>query len=298
MKKIQGVFTALVTPFTKENQLNEDLLRELIRFQITSHVQGIVVLGSTGETPTLTELEKERIIQIAREETQGKIFLMVGTGCYSTDSTIENTRRARALGADAALIVTPYYNRPTQEGLFLHYQAISSAVAFPVMVYNVPSRTGQNLTVETLTKIAQLPHVCGVKEASGNITQIMEVIEKIGRVHPSFSVMSGDDMLTLPCIAAGGDGVISVASNLFPEDVRLLTTAALTNQWEEAKNLHYQLSPFFRNLFVETNPIPIKAAMELSDWAVGSCRLPLCRLSSENKTIITNTLKKIKLVTK
>lgn len=290
MDKIRGVFTVLVTPFDRHNQFHEAVFRQLIQFQIHSGVDGIVVLGTTGEAPTLTALEKEKIIQVAREETLGKVHLMVGTGSYSTAATIENTLLAKALGADSVLIVTPYYNKPTQEGLVLHYKAITDAVDIPIMVYNIQGRTGQNLATETLVRIAQFPYICGVKEASGNLSQIMEVIEKIGRKYSHFSVMSGDDNLTMPCIAMGGDGILSVASNLVPQEICALTSAALSGRLAEARDLHYALMPLFRGLFVETNPIPIKAALELSGWEVGKCRLPLCSLTKESEALLKKIL--------
>lgn len=290
MDKIRGVFTALVTPFTPQNELNEELLRQLIRFQITAGVNGILVLGTTGETPTLTAKEKENIIQIAREETYHKIHLMVGTGSYSTVNTLENTRLAKSLGADSVLIVTPYYNKPTQEGLFLHYKAITDAVEIPIMIYNIQGRTGQNLNTDTLIRIAQLPYVCGVKDSSCNLGQVSEVIEKIGRKYSHFSVMSGDDLLTIPCMSLGGDGIISVVGNLTPIQISAMAKSALSGNFMQARDLHYALAPLFRGAFIETNPIPIKAAMNLAGWNVGKCRLPLCNLSSDNELFLKQIL--------
>jgi 4-hydroxy-tetrahydrodipicolinate synthase len=289
MEKISRVFTSLVTPFTLEGALNEDRLRGLIRFQVAAGVQGIVILGTTGEAPTLTPGEKEKIITIARKETFGKVHLMVGTGAYSTAATIENTLLAQSLGADSVLIVAPYYNKPTQEGLFQHYKAIADAADIPMMVYNIQGRTAVNIQTETLLRIAGLPGICGVKEASGNIQQIGEVIEKIGRTFPNFSVMCGDDALTFPSMVLGGDGIISVLSNLIPHQMCTLTQSILNSEYEQARDLHYALMPLFRAIFIETNPIPIKAAMQGSGIDAGSCRLPLCLLSSENE----NQLKKL-----
>jgi 4-hydroxy-tetrahydrodipicolinate synthase len=290
MDKIRGVFTALVTPFTEFNEFNEEIFRLLIQFQIQAGIDGITILGTTGETPTLTQVEKEKIIQVAREETLGKVKLMVGTGSNSTRETIDNTHLAKAFGADSTLIVAPYYNKPTQDGFYLHFKAISEAVDIPLMVYNIPGRCGQNIATETLMRIAQLPYVCGIKEASGNLYQIMEVIEKLGRKYTHFSVMSGDDSLTLPCIAAGGDGIISVASNLVPTQICALATACLSGDFKEARELHFALMPFFRGAFLETNPIPIKAAMNIAGWDVGNCRLPLCTLSKDNEAILKQIL--------
>jgi 4-hydroxy-tetrahydrodipicolinate synthase len=296
MEKIRGVFTVLVTPFTKENEVHEDLFRQLIQFQIAAGVNGITVLGTTGEAPTLSAREKEKIIRIAREETLGKTHLMVGTGSYSTVNTIENTLLAKSLGADSALIVTPYYNKPTQEGLYLHYKSITDSVDIPIMIYNVQVRTSQNITTDTLIRIAQLPYVCGVKEASGNLSQIMEVIEKIGRKYSHFSVMSGDDSLTLPCAALGGDGILSVVSNLIPIQICALTNHALSGDFTQARDLHHALMPIFRGAFIETNPIPIKAAMELAGWAVGQCRLPLCSLSKDNEVLLKKIVNETNMI--
>lgn len=289
MQKISGLYTALVTPFDKEGNLDEECLRHLIRFQIVARVDGIVVLGTTGEAPTLTHREQEKIILIAKEEVQNKISLMVGTGSYSTKQTIENTLLAESLGADSVLIVTPYYNKPTQEGLFLHYKTICEFSSVPIMVYNAQGRTGQNIQTDTLMRIAELPTICGVKETSGNQAQIMEVIEKIGRKKSGFSVMSGDDLFTLPSMLLGGDGVISVIGNLVPLQMKALVDAA-ADSLVSARDMHYNLMPFMHASFMETNPIPIKAAMELSGIPVGECRLPLCSLTPENKLKMARTI--------
>lgn len=295
MGMIEGVFTALATPFTAQGVLNEEVLRSLIRFQLAAGIQGIVVLGSTGETPTLTSSEKERIIAIAREEIPNTVQLMVGTGTYSTASTIDNTRIAHSLGADSVLIVAPYYNKPTQEGLFLHYKAIAESVKIPIMVYNNQSRTAVNIQTETLVRIAKLPNIIGVKEASGNILQISEVIEKIGRTSPEFSILCGDDALTFPSIALGANGILSVLSNLIPIQICALTQAALSEEYAKARELHHSLMPLFRMAFVETNPIALKAAMRLCGIDIGPCRLPLCSIAPENENKLKNLLKEFPL---
>jgi 4-hydroxy-tetrahydrodipicolinate synthase len=282
MNKIEGVFTALTTPFTEEGKLNEEILRSLIRFQIASKVQGIVVLGTTGEAPTLTYDEQHRIIEIAREEIPRNIHLLAGTGAYSTATTIKNTQLAQSLGADGALIVSPYYNKPTQEGLYQHYKAIAKSVDIPILIYNIQGRTAVNIQTDTLMRIAELPNIGGIKEASGNIQQISEVIEKIGR-KSDFSVMCGDDSLTLPSISLGAKGIVSVLSNLIPLQIGSLTQAALKGNYDFARELHHSLMPLCRMAFIETNPIPMKAAMNFCGMDVGPCRLPLCPLSPENE---------------
>lgn len=280
--EFKGLYTAIITPFGPQGNLDEEGLRENLTFQLEGKVDGIVVLGTTGETPTLTHEEQERVIDIALEEVKGKALLMVGTGSYSTKQTIAMTRFAQEKKADAALIVTPYYNKPTQEGIFKHFSAICEAVSLPICLYNIQGRTAQNIQTETLERLISLPSIKGVKEASGNIIQMTEVLEKIKQQRPDFSVLSGDDILTFPLMALGGDGVISVVSNLIPHPMHQFIQAALEEKWTLAREWHYQLLPLFRAIFLETNPIPIKKAMELWGMAAGSCRLPLCDLSNGN----------------
>lgn len=277
--KLEGLFTAVVTPFNEQDQLDQEGLRRNLHFQLQHGVQGIVILGTTGEAPTLTPQEKEKIIEIAVEEVKGKAFLMVGTGSYSTEQTIVSTRQAQEMGADAALIVTPYYNKPTQEGLYRHFSAICEAVSFPLCIYNIQGRTGQNLQTETLQRLAAFPSILGVKEASGNMMQINEVLANIAKVYSRFRLLSGDDALTLPIMALGGHGIISVVSNLIPGPIKAFIQTAQAGDFAKAREWHYQLLPLFKAAFIETNPIPIKAAMQLCGMAAGRCRLPLCDLA-------------------
>lgn len=287
---VRGMYTALVTPFDCEGKVDENMLRQLLRFQIAADVDGIVVLGTTGEAPTLTHSEKTAIIKIAKEEIGDKMPLIVGTGSYSTAQVIESTLEAQKLGADAALIVTPYYNRPTQEGLFCHFQAISRAVDLPIIVYNHQMRTGQNLQTATMVRIADLPHICGIKEVSNVDGQFSDIIEGIARQKDFFTILTGDDATTFSSVMLGGDGVISVASNLIPVTMRKLTHAALSGQVVEARELHYTLMPLFRALCIETNPIPVKAAMQLSGLTVGGSRLPLSTMLPQNIAKMHQTL--------
>lgn len=292
-QQINGAYTVLVTPFDGRGLLDEEGLRKNIHFQISNDIDGIVALGTTGECPTLTKTEQKRVTRIAREETEGKCPLIVGTGSYSTQDTIESTLAAQDAGADAALVVTPYYNRPTQEGFYQHYSALAHAVTIPIIIYNIQSRTGQNLQTDTLKRLASLNNIIGVKEASGNIHQMMEVIEQVLPIRPEFSIMSGDDALALPLMAVGGHGVYSVLSNLFPLEVKNLCNMALRGDFIQARAMHYELLPCMRNMFLETNPIPIKTAMNLVGLAAGPCRLPLCEMNKENfeklKSLINNT---------
>lgn len=280
--KLEGLFTALVTPFNSEGKLDEEGLRHNLHYQLKNNVQGIVILGTTGEAPTLSPQERQAIIKIALEEINGKAILMVGTGSYSTEQTILSTLQAQEMGADAALIVTPYYNKPTQEGFYLHFKAICEATSIPICLYNIQSRTGQNLQTNTLERLTHFPNIIGVKDSSCNMMQISEIIGTIGKINPHFKILSGDDALTLPIMALGGHGVISVASNLVPGPMQNLVQAALSRDFSLACNWHYQLLPFFNAAFIETNPIPIKAAMKFCGMASGPCRLPLCDLSADN----------------
>ena len=277
------MYTALVTPFQQDGSVNYTEFRKLIRFQIEAGVDGLVVLGTTGEAPTLTSSERKELISVAREETLGRCSLMVGTGSYSTAQTIENSLLAQQLGADSLLVITPYYNKPTPQGIYLHYKALTEAVGLPIIVYTHQGRTAQNIQPETLLRIAQLPGILGVKEAAAPIGQIIDIIEIFRQQRKDFTILSGDDGLTVPLMAAGGHGVISVASNLLPIQMKKLVQAMEQGFLVEAQNVFYELLPLLKAFNIETNPIPIKAAMELSGMKVGGCRLPLCPLLPENQ---------------
>lgn len=290
---VKGVYTALVTPFLEDGKFDEKGFKKNIQFQIKNGVDGLVPLGTTGESPSLTPTEKEQIIKIAVKEAKGNIPVMVGTGTYSTDSTIANTLMAQKLGADYALIVSPYYNRPPQQGIYLHFKAVADATTIPIMIYNIQGRTGQNIYTDTLKRLAQIPNIIGVKEASGNIGQVSDVIENLSKIRTDFSIMSGDDASILNIMALGGHGVISVVSNLLPKQIKSLYDALAKEDYTSAREIHYQLSPFFRTAFIETNPIPIKAAMEHAGMASGKCRLPLCELLPENAEKLQASISKI-----
>jgi len=267
-------YTALITPFDKEGKLDEEGFQRNLTHQ--NVVDGLVVLGTTGEVPTLTTEEKKRLIILARP---GSHHLMVGCGVYSTSQTLENLKRAADLGADSALVVTPYYNKPTQEGLFRHFKTLAQSSPLPIIVYNIQGRTSINLKTETLKRLAELPQIVGVKEASGNISQISEVIA-LKKLYPDFRVYAGDDTLTLPLMALGGDGVISVTSNLVPKLMKELVDACKTGHYAVARQLHHRLAPLFQASGFETNPIPIKAAMDMAGFAAGAPRLPLTPLDA------------------
>lgn len=268
---MRGLYTAIITPFKRDGSLDAEGLRENIAFQLESGVDGIVALGSTGEAATLTPEEKERVIVIAGEEIKGRVPLMVGTGCFSTAETVKRTKRAQALGADFALIITPYYNRPTQEGIFRHYSEVTKECDLPVMLYNNPGRTATALELATIERLAALPGIIGIKESSGSIEMVKEIVQAL----PGFIVMSGDDNLALESLKAGALGLISVLGNLMPKEVRALLEGQPVD-----------LTPFINATRLESNPIPIKAMMEEAGMRAGPTRLPLCELHECNRQAI------------
>jgi 4-hydroxy-tetrahydrodipicolinate synthase len=293
--EIRGTVTALITPFINF-EIDEEGFAENIRYQLARKVNGILPLGTTGEAPTLTQEEQDRIISIAVQNAKDKVPIWVGTGSNSTRQTIEKTKRAKDLGADIALIVTPYYNKPTQEGIFRHFEAITESVALPIVVYNIPGRCGVNIETSTMARLAELPNIIGVKEASGNINQCADVIDTVVSKFPDFKVFSGDDILTLPMMALGAVGVVSVVSNLVPAEIVALVNAAAEGEIEWARKLHYQLLPLFKNAFIETNPVPIKTAMNLASMPAGECRLPLCTMSPNNLNTLRQVLEQMHLI--
>lgn len=285
--KLRGTFTAMITPF-KGNLLDEEGLISNIHHQLHAGVSGLVLLGTTGETPTLTPDEQRRVIEIGVREAKGKTLIIVGTGSNATQVSIENTTRAKDLGADIALVVAPYYNKPTQEGIYRHFEALTHAVDLPVIVYNIPGRTGVNIETPTLLKMAQLPHIIGVKESSGNLDQAADILCNTLKNNPDFSVLSGDDAATLPMMALGADGVISVVSNLVPSSMVALVNAALCGDYGAARALHHELLPLCRAAFLETNPAPIKEAMNVCGLPAGTCRLPLCEMRADHRKKISD----------
>ena len=278
--QFQGCMTAIVTPFTENGDVNYEGLRQNAEFQIRNGITGLVPLGTTGESPTIHDDEREKIIKTVVEAANGRVPVIVGTGTNSTEKTIKYTKQAKNLGADAALIVSPYYNKPTQEGLYQHFTTIATAADLPVIVYNIQSRTGVNIETTTLKKMAEHRNIVAVKEASGNLAQMMDVLDQLPG---DFTVMSGDDNLTLPLMALGGKGVISVVSNLLPDKLSEMTRYALEGDFESARQIHFELLPIFKAAFIETNPIPIKEAMNIAGLPAGPCRLPLCRMMPQNE---------------
>jgi len=266
------VGTALVTPFTSSGAVDEAGVRRLARRQVEAGVHFLVPCGTTGEAPTLSPEERRRVVQLVVEEAGGRVPVLAGAGGYDTREVVESARAMHEARADGLLSVTPYYNKPTPEGLFRHYQAIAGATPLPIVVYNVPGRTGCNVDPLTLVRLASIPHVVGVKEASGSMTQICEVMKA---VEPNFIVLSGDDALTLPAMAVGARGVVSVASNEVPAEMARLVEAAERNDFAAAREIHSRLLPLMLANFAESNPIPVKAAMAHMGLLEESYRLPM-----------------------
>jgi len=274
----KGAMVAIVTPF-KNGQIDENALRELIEFQIANGTDGIVPCGTTGESPTLTHEEHDRVIEITINAVKKRVPVIAGTGSNSTAEALRLTRHAYEAGADGALIVAPYYNRPTQEGLYQHFKLIAESVPIPILPYNIPGRTGVNMSPEIIATLAKIKNIVGIKEASGSIKQMSDVINLCGE---DFCVLSGDDLFTLPLMAMGGKGIISVISNVAPADMAALVDAFVAKDMEKAKTLHHKMSPLIDALFIEVNPVPVKAALSLMGKIQYEFRLPLCKMSDAN----------------
>ena len=273
-----GSMVAIVTPF-HNGAVDEEKLRQLVKFQINKGTSAIVPCGTTGESATLTHEEHNQVVSIIVDAVGKKVPVIAGTGSNSTKEAIQLTRRAREVGADAALLITPYYNKPTQEGLFQHYKAVAETVDIPLILYNVPGRTSVNMLPQTVERLAQFDNIVGIKEASGSLSQVTEILQ---RCKDAITVLSGDDALTLPILAVGGKGVISVAANIIPGRMAELANLCLQGEWPKAKDLNLILCPLFKALFYETNPIPVKTALFLMGMIRDEFRLPLCAMSDWN----------------
>ena len=295
--QIEGLYTAMITPFDSQDAVDEKGFRTLIMRQLTARVSGIMVLGTTGEAPTLESHERDEVIKIAIDEAQGKIPVMVGCGTYCTKTTVTHAKQAQKFGASSLLIVVPYYNKPTQEGLYEHFKAISSEVSIPICIYNVAHRTGKNLETDTLERLAQLPNIVSVKDCSGSLSQMTDVLERIAFKKRFFSLLSGDDAFTFPLLAIGGHGVISVLSNLVPRAVKRLVDTA-QEDLVQARAIHYSLKPLVSATFIETNPIPIKRMMQIAGLPAGKCRLPLSSLEPANEQKLQELMKNCGIVWK
>lgn len=289
---IKGVLPALITPFTKDNKIDKEGLQENIRFLIDNGVSGIVPCGTTGESATLSIKEHEKVIEISVE--CSSVPVVAGTGSNSTTEAIELTQFAKNAGADAALLITPYYNKPNDRGMLAHFRKIASEVDLPLILYNVPSRTGINLKPELVGELAKENNIIGIKEASGNLDQITKILELTQ--DEDFAVYSGDDGSTLPIMALGGVGVISVVANVAPKLLVSLVDAFNSGDMDMARKLHIQLAPLIRAVFLETNPIPIKKAVELTGLHAGDLRLPLAPMSEENEKKLITALNDLDLI--
>ena len=291
--RFTGCGTALVTPFTRTGALDEAAIRRLAKRQIDGGVHFLVPCGTTGENPTLTRAEHRRVVELVIEEAHGRVPVLAGAGGYDTREIIELAAEMQQLGADGILSVTPYYNKPTAEGLYQHFRAIAERIRLPIVVYNVPGRTGCNVEPATLARLATIPNVVGVKEASGNIAQVCEVCHLLP---DSFIVLSGDDPLTLPMMAVGAKGVISVASNEVPHEMARMVEAAARNDFTAARGIHAQLLPLMQVNFVESNPIPVKAAMAAMGLIEEAYRLPMVPPKPESREKILKVLRELQLL--
>ena len=289
----EGSFVALVTPFKDDESLDETKLKELIEFQIDGGIHGIVPCGTTGESPSLSEEEHDRVIELTVETVNGRVPVIAGTGSNSTTRTLRATEHAKAAGADAALIVTPYYNKPNQQGLYAHYMKVADSVDIPIIIYNVPGRCGTDILSDTVARLAEHPNIVGLKEATGELKRASEVVSMCP---DDFVVLSGDDINTLPILSVGGKGVISVVANVDPADIAETCNAFKAGNIELARKLHYKTMQLAVDLFIETNPIPAKTALMLMGKLNGQLRLPLAPLTPANQETLRQTLEDAGLI--
>lgn len=288
----KGTFVAIVTPF-KNGRVDEKALRGLIDYQISGGVDGIVPCGTTGESATLNHEEHDQVIRITVDACQGKVSVLAGTGSNSTQEAVELTRYAQEAGANGSLQITPYYNKPSQEGLYQHFSTIADSTDLPIILYNVPSRTSVNMCPETVARLAKTDNIVGIKEASGSLQAISEIIERCGK---DFTILSGDDVLLWPILALGGKGVISVTANILPEKVSAICKAVSNGDLVKARDLHYEMRDINEILFIDTNPVPVKAALHLMGKIENEIRMPLVKLSNSHLEKIEEVLNKHGLI--
>ena len=286
-----GAIVAIVTPF-RNGKVDGPALKKLVEFQIAGGTDGIVPCGTTGESPTLSFEEHERVIDLVVAAAAGRVPVIAGTGSNNTKEAVVLTRYAKKAGADAALVITPYYNKPTQEGLYRHFRAVAEAADLPIVLYNVPGRTGVNLMPETVARLSGIPNIVGVKEASGNLNQVCDILRLVPR---TFCVLSGDDGLFFPMLALGAKGVISVASNVAPRPMADLYDSFVMGEISRAREIHFRLWPLFHALFVETNPIPVKTGLAMMKRIREEIRLPLCPMSESNRKLLAKVIADLKL---
>jgi 4-hydroxy-tetrahydrodipicolinate synthase len=289
----RGSMVAIITPF-RNGKIDEKALRDLIEFQLAGGTDAIVPCGTTGESATLTHEEHKRVVEVAVEQVAGRVPVIAGTGSNSTEEAISLTRHAKSAGASGALLITPYYNKPTQEGLYQHYAAVARAVDLPLVLYNIPGRTSVNMLPQTVARLSKAHDgIVGIKEGTGSLLQISETIQLCGE---RFSVLSGDDFTALPTMAVGGKGVISVTANLLPREMAEMIHSAEAGDYAKARPLHDRLYPLHAAMFLETNPIPVKTALSLMGKCSDELRLPLCPMGRENAERLKQTLKEFKLI--
>ena len=287
LNQLKGCGTAMVTPFRKDESIDEAAFRRFVEFQINGGVDFLVACGTTGESVTMSETEQARVVELSLQFAAGRVPVVAGAGGYNTREVIEKVHRYEKLGVDAILSVTPYYNKPTQEGLFQHYRAIAAATKLPIILYSVQGRAGVNLEPATVARLAEIENIIGIKEASGNISQIAEIASLVS---DDFKIFAGDDSVVLPVAALGGVGVISVASNLLPRLVSDLCRASVENRLDEARRLNRQLTPIFKVMFIESNPIPVKAALAMTGMIEEVYRLPMTPISQPNRVKLEQVL--------
>ncbi len=283
-----GAITAIVTPF-RDGNIDEKAFRDLINYQIKGGVSGIVPCGTTGESATLSHKEHERVIDICVDEAGGRVPVIAGTGSNSTAEAVRLTRHAKEAGADAALLITPYYNKPTQKGLYEHYAAVAAACDIPQILYNVPGRTGVNMSEKTVTSLAKIDNIVGIKEASGDLVKCSYIVRDTGE---DFCLLSGEDALNLPILSVGGNGAISVTANILPDKVSAMIAAWLAGDIAAAQRIHYELLEMNGVMFVETNPIPVKTALSMMGRIEEEFKLPLCKMADENREKLSGVLKR------
>ena len=287
-----GSLVAIVTPFRK-GKVDERAFGDLIEWQIANGTTGIVPCGTTGESATLSHEEHNRVIEFTVEVVGRRVPVIAGTGSNSTDEAIALTKHAKQAGADGALLITPYYNKPTQEGLYRHYKAVADAVDLPLVLYNIPGRTGVNMLPATITRLSAIPTIVGVKEGSGSVQQASDIVQMCGE---RLTVLAGDDSLTLPMMAVGGKGVITVTANIVPSDMAALVNAFLAGNVAEARHIHFKLSPLFSALFYETNPIPVKEALGMMGKIDPELRLPLCPMAQDTREKLSRVMKEMNVI--
>jgi 4-hydroxy-tetrahydrodipicolinate synthase len=287
-----GSLVAIVTPF-KKGKLDEKALGDLIEWQIAQGTHGIVPCGTTGESATLTHDEHERVVAFTIEAAARRVPVIAGSGSNSTSEAIALTRHAKKAGADGALLITPYYNKPTQEGLYRHYKAVAEAVDLPIVLYNIPGRTSVNMLPQTVARLSSIKHIVAIKEGSGSLQQVSDIIQSCGE---RMTVLSGDDALTLPMMALGAKGVITVTANIVPRDMARMVEAFAAGKLTDAQKLHYKMSPLFAALFYETNPIPVKEALGMMGKCAAELRLPLCPMAADTRDKLSRALKDYGLI--